>query len=111
MCGIAGILRFSRDAAGKKADDEKILQLLQHRGPDARSVQQEGMLTLYHTRLKIMDVSGASDQPFSDGVSGQTLIFNGEIFNYRELSRSLENLKTTGDTEVLYRLLQREGKS
>ena len=111
MCGIAGILYFRELSHEKKTNDEKVLRLLKHRGPDSQGSKTMPNCTLYHCRLQIIDTSEASNQPFSENTESlQTLVYNGEIFNYKELGKSF-SLKTSGDVEVLFKLLQSEGSS
>jgi len=106
MCGIAGI--WSK--VGVPIAREKLcvmLSSLKHRGPDAEGIWNICNLALGYRRLKILDLSDAANQPFSDG--RDVLVFNGEIFNYRELKKQLSNkfnFKTHSDTEVLFRCLQ-----
>jgi asparagine synthase (glutamine-hydrolysing) len=107
MCGIAGILRLSTEEGTTEAPSEqKILDLLKHRGPDARRTFTADRLTLYHSRLQIIDTSDASAQPFFYKEKNDALVYNGEIFNYKELAKTLSGLTTEGDVEVLYRLVQ-----
>ena len=94
MCGIVG---------GWHPDIERGVDALSHRGPDARGIIKLGALSLGHTRLAILDLDPRSDQPFT---YGQTrLVFNGEIWNYKELRQELQGLGrefvTAGDTEVV----------
>jgi asparagine synthase (glutamine-hydrolysing) len=94
MCGIVG---------GFGARVDVGTSALIHRGPDAQAVRQFGSITFGHTRLSIIDLDARSDQPFVYG--NIALIFNGEIWNYKELRIELRALgrefNTTGDTEVL----------
>src|SRR5688572_5784658 len=110
MCGIAGILSLAGELKEEdETRDQAILDLLRHRGPDdSRLFKKEG-LTLFHTRLQIIDTSEASAQPFHYPEKNDALIFNGEIFNYSELGKNYRGLRTRGDVEVLYRLLQEKG--
>ena len=80
--------------------------LLEHRGPDAVGVVRHRDTQLAHTRLSIIDLASRSDQPFTDG--DLVLIFNGEIYNYKELIRehSLQ-VRTASDTEVLLKMYQK----
>ncbi|MDP3229883.1 MAG: asparagine synthase (glutamine-hydrolyzing) [Acidovorax sp.] len=79
---------------------------LRHRGPDARShvVEAEGRLFLGHARLKVIDVADSSNQPMTSHCRRYTIIFNGEIYNYRALRDEIGDLwqwRTRSDTEVL----------
>lgn len=110
MCGIAGCFNI------KTPPDEAFLQKLcgtmRQRGPDASGTQLDGALGLAHTRLSVIDLDGGC-QPMHGGDGRYTLVFNGEIFNFRELRSELEqkgeSFRTKSDTEVLLRLLIREG--
>lgn len=114
MCGLSGVISFSR----LNPKDEKILervhQCLRHRGPDASGMTKkfgELEVQLAHHRLTIQDTSLASSQPMF-APSGAVLIYNGEIYNAAELRQLLrENWKfeTSGDTEVLLALLETKG--
>lgn len=111
MCGIAGIYYFGQLPKKTIANTEKILQLLKHRGPDHQSYGHFKTASLFHSRLSIIDTSFASNQPFCNTDKTQALVFNGEIFNYLELQKSLPHVNTSGDVEVLFNLLQKEGKT
>lgn len=104
MCGIAGELRFDKQAADLSAV-ERITHHLAPRGPDAWGFHSEGPVALGHRRLKIMDLAEASGQPMIDTALGLSLVFNGAIYNYPELRGELEALGyrffSGGDTEVL----------
>ncbi|MDE2120172.1 MAG: N-acetylglutaminylglutamine amidotransferase [Betaproteobacteria bacterium] len=104
MCGICGELRFD----GAAADPNAVLrmrQVLAPRGPDHVGLWQGGPVALGHTRLSIIDLSRASDQPMVDSDTGNVLVFNGVIYNYRALRAELLGLgrrfRSEGDTEVL----------
>lgn len=109
MCGIAGILTAHLAPAEIVRRTEAMTLSLQHRGPDDSGVDvvcREGpVVVLGHRRLSIIDTSPAGHQPMHDVGSGASIVFNGEIYNYRELRRELEKLgrvfRTQTDTEVL----------
>jgi asparagine synthase (glutamine-hydrolysing) len=109
MCGILGQVSHSREIN----HDHAVLDCLQHRGPDARGIYETSHCFLGHTRLSIIDLDARSNQPFSDSTGRYQLVFNGEIYNYRELKKDLEDqgvlFQTTSDTEVVLHLLIREG--
>ncbi len=111
MCGIAGILYFDNKTLKKFNDTQKILDLLARRGPDNQGFKQYSHCTLFHSRLQILDTSISSNQPFSDTENHCALVFNGEIFNYKEFYKTQTNLKTTGDVEVLFNLVKNEGQN
>ena len=112
MCGIAGILSNTPLEANRA---KACLAHLRHRGPDHQEEHPFKMgrkaLSLLHARLSIIDLNERSDQPFH--LNQKWLVFNGEIFNYREIR---EDLKTEGhifttdsDTEVLARTIEAWG--
>ncbi len=112
MCGLVGIWR--RD--GGEADRSAIAPMLasiNHRGPDGRGEWQQGRVAFGHLRLSIIDLTEASDQPMltSDGTG--VLIYNGEVYNYREIRQELERegvrFKSSGDTEVVLQALHHWG--
>jgi asparagine synthase (glutamine-hydrolysing) len=100
MCGLAGFVGFANNVElAKKAN-----QVQQHRGPDNQSVWSDEFLALAHQRLSIIDLSDAANQPFIK--HNLVLIFNGEIYNYKELQEKLRSEKgvrfnTSSDTEVI----------
>ena len=110
MCGITGILAFTEE--GKKYLDkiDDAVKSLHHRGPDGSGVFRHGNVALGHTRLAIIDTSGAAAQPFTSSDGRYTIVFNGEIFNYKELRAELEKegvtFRSQSDTEVLLALFQ-----
>ncbi len=106
MCGIAGILYLDQKIENKFSDNAQVLKTLAHRGPDHQSYSNIDNGTLFHTRLSILDISPASNQPFVKNKNH--LCFNGELFNYIALKQNLGKLETTGDVEVMHRLLETE---
>jgi asparagine synthase (glutamine-hydrolysing) len=108
MCGITG---FLGEGTLRKEDTLAVLQrmtdAIRHRGPDADGLWQsaDGLVNLGHRRLSIIDLSAAGAQPMATADGRFTLIFNGEIYNFRELRAQLEALglrfRGTSDTEVL----------
>jgi asparagine synthase (glutamine-hydrolysing) len=79
-----------------------MLDMQKHRGPEPPSMWAEGGLVLGHRRLAILDLSGAGRQPMHSRDGRWTIVFNGEIFNYRELREMLGGVfRTATDTEVL----------
>lgn len=113
MCGITGYYALQQQAATHLSKVRQSTDKIILRGPDCGNVYNDDKVALGHRRLSIIDTSHAADQPMHD-VSGRYLIvFNGEIFNYRELSQKYlqkkwqetGGAKTTSDTEVLLYLL------
>jgi asparagine synthase (glutamine-hydrolysing) len=100
MCGIAGFLSFNQNFS--KPDLENITNALIHRGPDAAGFYYNNIIGLGHRRLSIIDLSNAANQPMFSHCGRYVIIFNGEIYNFREIAKDLDvALKTTSDTEVL----------
>jgi asparagine synthase (glutamine-hydrolysing) len=110
MCGIAGWL-------GSVPNGEQIAlrfaQALKHRGPDAHGVRSWASATLVHTRLSIIDLSPSGAQPITNEDETIWAVFNGEIYNHRELRRHLEGrghvFKGRSDSEVLPHLYEEDG--
>lgn len=102
MCGIAGILHYSTvaDAPGRVGS---MTHALIHRGPDAEGYYNDPSISLGHRRLSIIDLSDAANQPFHDYAGRYVLVFNGEIYNFRELKKEIKDYPfiTSSDTEVL----------
>ena len=112
MCGIAGFL-----TAGQTPDGQLLRAMcdrLAHRGPDAYGAYLEGPIALGHRRLSIIDLS-TGDQPMANEDGSIQVIFNGEIYNYRELRSELvaqgHQFKTSSDTEVLVHLYEEAGSA
>ncbi len=112
MCGIAGIYRIDR-----KPVDQKTLQAmvekLKHRGPDDTGIFLRQHVGLGHSRLSIIDLSPAGHQPMQDATGNFQIVFNGEIYNFKELRSQLELLGHTfvskTDTEVILAAYQTWG--
>ncbi len=106
MCGICGELRLDGEAPGRKRIDA-MLRVLAPRGPDDEGHWQSGPLAMGHRRLAIIDLSEAGHQPMHDQASGLTLVFNGTIYNYPALQRTLRDrghvFHGHSDTEVILR--------
>lgn len=108
MCGIAG--HFST-AGADAAAVRRMMSALGHRGPDGEGMFTSGPVALGHRRLSIIDVEGGA-QPISNEDGSITVVFNGEIYNYRELAddlRQRHNVRTSSDTEVLVHLYEEVG--
>lgn len=104
MCGIVGLVGTGPDAAQDVQKTERMLATLAHRGPDESQVVRLGDAVFGTARLALVD-RPTSKQPMEDPSGRYMLSFNGELYNYRELRRSLERegvtFRTSGDTEVL----------
>ncbi|MFM7710353.1 MAG: asparagine synthetase B family protein, partial [Ferruginibacter sp.] len=99
MCGIAGIIGHPREKA-----IEKMLQRQAHRGPDGLFYYRNDRIAWGHARLRIIDLSDQANQPMVDPQTGNVLVFNGEIYNYKELRVKLAHqysFVTESDSEVL----------
>jgi asparagine synthase (glutamine-hydrolysing) len=110
MCGIAAIISGMKVAPEGAID--RMAHRLGHRGPDATNSLRLAGCDMGHTRLSIIDLAGGA-QPMADEGRRFWIVFNGEIFNYRELRLKLEGLgwkfRTQSDTEVLLRTYQQYG--
>lgn len=118
MCGIAGI--FAYGSSAPPVDAEELDACRDHmaaRGPDAFASWRDdsGRTGLAHRRLSIIDLDARSSQPMQDSDGRFVIVFNGEIYNYRELRADLEGagvtFRTTSDTEVLLKLYRRHGEA
>jgi asparagine synthase (glutamine-hydrolysing) len=116
MCGIAGIYAWAEHA--QPVDDRELSLLhnaMEHRGPDGHGIwiDRDRRIGLAHRRLAIIDVSDAGLQPMASADGRLQISFNGEIYNYRELRRELENqgsrFVSASDTEVLLALYAARG--
>ncbi|MCP5314584.1 MAG: N-acetylglutaminylglutamine amidotransferase [Chromatiaceae bacterium] len=104
MCGISGEIRFD----GSLPSVESIARMnrvLFPRGPDGSGIHQSGALAVGHQRLKILDLSEHAQQPMIDSELGLGIVFNGCIYNFRDLRVQLQGLGyrffSSGDTEVI----------
>ncbi|MFW6067465.1 MAG: N-acetylglutaminylglutamine amidotransferase [Myxococcota bacterium] len=104
MCGFVGEIRFDDRPVGLAAA-ERMTEAMAPRGPDGSGLVARGRYALGHRRLKIIDLSEGAQQPMVDSHLGLTVVYNGAIYNYRELRGELEGqgyrFFSTGDTEVL----------
>ena len=110
MCGIAGFVGdFDRGLL------DQMNAALAHRGPDDSGIAlaEEAGIGLAHRRLSIIDLSDRGRQPMTDVTGAVTIVYNGEIYNYRELRRQLVRdgyvFRSDCDTEVLLNLYLRDG--
>jgi asparagine synthase (glutamine-hydrolysing) len=110
VCGILGILRTDGERV-ERARLDAMLARLSHRGPDGQGVHVDGPLGLGHARLSIIDLAGGA-QPMANEDGTLQVVFNGEIYNHRELRAPLEarhRFATRSDTEVLLHLYEERG--
>ncbi len=105
MCGIFGVMWPDSAAVPDQGRLQQTLDLLHHRGPDARGTFAAPGLALAHTRLSLLDLDDRSNQPFWDAQRRFALVYNGEIYNHVPLRAALERegrrFRTTCDTEVV----------
>src|SRR5216683_3264813 len=111
MCGISGIVSLENKKINELGDSVELMNRMQkHRGPDGQKtwLHKNEIIGFGHQRLSIIDLS-TGDQPMTD-ISGNTICYNGEIYNYIELRnelRSAYSFKTTSDTEVILAAYQK----
>jgi asparagine synthase (glutamine-hydrolysing) len=117
MCGIAGVISADRDQV--HASVSAAVSALEHRGPDNTGSEirplGQGWIGLGHRRLSVLDLSALGHQPMTHAPTGATIVFNGEIYNFRRLRVELEGegetFRTESDTEVLLAGLVRHGEA
>ncbi|MGB6037140.1 MAG: asparagine synthase (glutamine-hydrolyzing) [Cryomorphaceae bacterium] len=112
MCGIAGIYGH-KNSESAQSRIRKMADKLKHRGPDAEGFHISEGIALAHRRLSIIDLRTEANQPMTDASGRYTIVFNGEIYNFRELKKRLSeySFQTDGDTEVLLAGLAKWGIS
>jgi asparagine synthase (glutamine-hydrolysing) len=112
MCGFAGDVALDGSSADLGAV-ERMVEMLAPRGPDDAGAWASARVALGHRRLSIIDVSSQAAQPMVDAELGLTLVFNGCIYNHRELRAELQGAGyrffSTGDTEVVLKAYHRWG--
>lgn len=106
MCGFLGEYSYNNSLSDADVFKE-LLALSKHRGPDATNISTGRNYTLGFNRLALLDLSTAGEQPRKSPSQRYHLVFNGEVYNYKELiaQHQLENLDSTSDTEVILHLL------
>ena len=111
MCGIVGEYIFNKNYNNHNI--ELLLAQIKTRGPDYSGFIVNQCISLGHSRLSIIDLSASSNQPFEDKDAQFTMVYNGCIYNYKELREDLVKkgyvFKTTGDTEVVLKSYQEWG--
>ena len=114
MCGIAGVVAWDERYRVDRQILTRMGEAIAHRGPDGREIWTDGQCGLTFARLAILDLDVRAMQPMTDGK--RWLVFNGEIYNFRELRKELDNIspgyawKTTGDSEVILRAFDAWGE-
>ena len=114
MCGIAGIFALAAGDTPRRAELDVMITALHHRGPDGSGMFIADAIGLAHARLSIIDIDGGA-QPIHNEDASVQVVFNGEIFNYIELRRELEQrghrFYTHSDTEVIVHLYEEHGEA
>ena len=104
MCGICGEIRFN-DTRVDRSKIRHMMQSIAKRGPDHSDEYQNNNVYLGHRRLSVIDISSKSHQPMIDEKSNKVIVFNGVIYNYKEIRELLINkgyiFSSDGDTEVI----------
>src|SRR5678815_4875237 len=112
MCGIAGKLYFDPQRRVDPVLLDRMTSTLKHRGPDGQGVHLEGPVGLGHTRLSIIDLS-TGDQPMTNEDGTVWIVFNGEIYNFKQLRDELiskgHQFRSRSDTEVIIHLYEEYG--
>src|SRR5687768_10495642 len=122
MCGISGLISGSLTDAERQGAVQRMNAAQAHRGPDNDGVWLSGSLCLGHRRLSIIDLSAAGNQPFFSSDNRFVIVYNGELYNYRELKLELQRVaqgsgeaphifRTASDTEVVLAAFMRWGPS
>jgi asparagine synthase (glutamine-hydrolysing) len=103
VCGIAGVIRFDGAPVASEVVG-RMARAQAHRGPDGEGIWVDGPVGLGHRRLAIIDLSAAAAQPMR-GPLGEMVVYNGEVYNFRELRHELQAIGhgfvSTSDTEVV----------
>src|SRR6266702_350255 len=112
MCGIVGLIHADRDCPVSPRLVREMCEAIRHRGPDDEGAYVDGPVGLGMRRLSIIDLAGGRQPIFNEDRS-KVIVFNGELYNYRELRRDLvargHGLTTHGDTETILHLYEDEG--
>jgi len=110
MCGIAGFI-----GEGDSQTLLGMIETLAHRGPDDRGVWHTSGVGMAHARLAIVDLSPGGHQPMHSKDASVSIVFNGEIYNYKELRQELETrgrvFRTQSDTEVIVQMYEEFGEA
>ncbi len=115
MCGITGIVAFNEIGRMHMIHLANATKCLEKRGPDSQGTYIDDKTGIGHRRLSIQDTSYNGNQPMSDETGRYTIVFNGEIYNYRALREEMmkdgDKFFSGTDTEVLLKLYIKEGKA
>ena len=108
MCGIVGF--YSSDRSLGMPELKHMTDRIKHRGPDAEGHYLENGFGLGHRRLSIIDLSEHSNQPFTSADGRYVMVYNGEVYNHKEVAAELGiKTRTTSDTEVLIEAFAKKG--
>lgn len=110
MCGISGF--SDRQLFGNKNLIQKFQKILNHRGPDFTNYYEHNPLTIISNRLSILDLTSKGNQPMFSSSGRYAMVYNGEIYNYRDLNNKYLNqykFKSTTDTETILELIENFG--
>lgn len=114
MCGIAGKIYLDKDRDVLESDIANMVVAINHRGPDDWGVYCHKNIGLGHARLSIIDISPLGHQPMANGAGDVRIVFNGEIYNFKELRDNLIKdgyiFKSKTDTEVIIALYEKYGE-
>lgn len=115
MCGITGIFAFNQVGRLNMINLVKATEAIASRGPDNQGLFHNDFVGLGHRRLSIIDTSHEANQPMTDASGRYNIVYNGEIYNYRNLRQEMEatgvRFNTASDTEVLLKLYIQLGKN
>ncbi|MDR4509200.1 MAG: asparagine synthase (glutamine-hydrolyzing) [Candidatus Brocadiaceae bacterium] len=115
MCGIAGFFYLDNKRVAETSFIQQMTESLSHRGPDNRNYYRDNTVALGHQRLAVIDLSVFANQPLCNEDATVWTVFNGEIYNYRELRQKLKSrnhtFKTNSDTEVIVHSYEEWGLS
>src|SRR4051812_14617039 len=113
MCGIAGKINFDHNRPVTPSEIKAMIGTIAHRGPDDEGVFVDGNVGLGTRRLAIVDLSSAGHMPMSDESKKFWITYNGEIYNFPELKKSLEQdgvkFRSHTDTEIIIELYKKYG--
>ena len=113
MCRIAGIVDPTRYKDQLIDDVNNMISSMIHGGPDGRGIYAHGTFALGHCRLSLIDLSNQASQPMIDESNGNVIVFNGEIYNYKEIKKQLikygHEFKSNSDTEVVLKAFKQWG--
>ena len=99
MCGLSGYYKSSKLHAGLI---KPMADTLNHRGPDYTGFYEDENICLAHNRLSILDLSESANQPFYSPDGKYVMLFNGEVYNFKEIQQKLNySPKTKSDTEIV----------